>query len=129
MNPIRDLITELKLNQKADINFQGSEVHLEMREDGDKIHFLTSVYDGGNYIPPSVRSGIKQKVPFEDTSFSSYLTIDEEHFQIHLHHDEPSRTSTGRLFNQIDRFCFLAEEWRDFLDRNDRSDLVPVRAK
>lgn len=129
MNPIRDLIAELKVNQKADITFQGNEIHLELREDGEMIHFLTSVYEGSNYIPPSVRNGIKQKVPFQDRFFSAYLTIDEEHFRIHLHHDEPARTNTGKLFSQIDQFCFLAEEWRDYLDRNDKSDLIPVRVK
>lgn len=129
MNPIRDLIAELRQKQRADITFQGNEIHLELMEDGEKIHFLTSVYEGGNYIPPSVRNGIKQKVPFQDSSFKAYLTIDEEHFQIHLHHDEPARTNTSTLFSQIDHFSFLAEEWRDYLDRNDKNDLIPVRVK
>lgn len=128
MNPIRDLIAELKLKQRADITFQGKSIHLEMIEDGEKIHFLASVYEGGDYIPPSVRNGIKQRVPFQDRSFPAYLTIDEERFEIHLHHDEPGRVSTGALFSQIDRFSFLAEEWREFLDQNGRGDLIHVRS-
>lgn len=129
MISIRDLIEELKLKQRIRITFKGNEIFLEMKEDGDRIHFLTSVFEGENYIPPSVRNAIKQKVPFMDNFFKAYLTIDEAQFKVLLHHDEPSQTASTDLFSQIDRFSFLAEEWRDFLDRNGKGDLVPVRVK
>lgn len=129
MNPIRDLMQELRVKQSARITFKGNEIFLEMKEDGDKIHFQAAVFEGDNYIPPSVRNGIKQKVPFMDNFFKAYLTIDEEQFKVLLHHDEPSRTTSSNLFTQIDRFSFLAEEWREFLDHNGKRDLIPVRVK
>lgn len=128
MQAIQTLLNSLMLNKKTNLEFNGFNLSFELVEQDEEIHFSTSVYDGDNYVPPSVRSAIGEKVPFKDNSFSSFLTIDENQFKVVLHHLEPAKNiQPSTFYYQLDHFCFLAEEWRDYLDRNDKRDLIYVR--
>lgn len=117
------------------VDFDGSEVFIRFMDHSSKLSLITVVYNGGNYIPSSVRnclshkSPIFQQLPNYRPGIKTFLTVDEQHFQIRLNYlAAPGETLTYREFKELlEDFGIIAENWRLYLDENDKNDLVYVR--
>ena len=124
------LFDQLVYNAIAEIDVGGSTVTVQVLDHASKLALSTPVYHGGNYIPPSVRTCISEKAPFDQGRIPTKIDLDEDNFQVILNYSGFS----GKLKNQIfidllQEFCWLAEEWRYYLDEHDKKDrmYIPVR--
>lgn len=106
------------------------DISITVVEDGEKLLFSTTVYSGDNYVPPSVRACLTCKPPFRVPFSHTHLNLNEEEFRIQLSASyRTEHLSPDALQDLIDDFAWMAEEWRYYLDENDRNDLIYVRRK
>jgi hypothetical protein len=122
------LFHELATQESAVITLSNLPITVRVLDKGEKLALATSVYEGGNYIPQSVRRCLTKKVPFRPVSIETFLNVDENRFQISLNYLGQLEHFDDRGFRSlIQEFSDLAEEWRLFLDEHDKNDLVHVR--
>lgn len=127
---LRKLIHELVKANTASISLGGSNIQVNVFDNDSKISLSTSVYFGGNFIPKSVRNCVSQKAPFDNLNLKTYLTVDENNFQIILNFLGGLSHLNKRMFiDLLEEFSVLADEWRLFLDEHDKNDLIHVRTK
>jgi arginyl-tRNA--protein-N-Asp/Glu arginylyltransferase len=127
---LKRLFDHLNQNEVAKLQIGESVIDLYLLDSNSKISLQTQVYNGGNYIPKSVRKCITQKAPFDQGWMKPTLTIDEDRFQIFLNYTEFTHELNGEKFvDLLEEFSWQADEWREYLDEHDKHDLVHVRVK
>lgn len=126
---IKKLFNELKSNEFAHLTLEGFDI--TVKAFNDKLFLYTPVYFGGNYIPKSVRKSVEHKAPFAHSSpITTYLTVDEDQFQINLNYSgEVYQLNSYNFKLLLEEFSLLAQEWRLHLDENDKNDLVHIMVK
>lgn len=130
-NDLNNLLRHLLQKEDAEIFFHGSLLSLKLNDlEGKDFVISTPVYSGGNYIPNSVRVGLKEHPEFARHKLSTKFDVDEEHFLITLLHKERfDGISKDHLVTTIEEFAFLADEWRSFFDEQDKNDLVHIKIR
>jgi hypothetical protein len=129
-NDLKKLFQELAHHETAEISIGGVNMKIHVFDHASKIHLTSPVYFGGNYIPKSVRQCITQKAPFDELLIKTYLTIEEGAFQVFLHYIGGVEALTRHQFKELlEHFSFLSDEWRLFLDKHDKNDLIHIRQK
>lgn len=128
---LKRIFQRLLSHDVAHIDIGGTDVSVRVFDKASKLSLSTPVYLGGNYIPKSVRTSISRKAPFgTEDNVKTYLTVDESNYRVFLNYlgtfDQLSHDSFKSL---LEDFTFLADEWRLYLDENDRNDLIHVRVK
>lgn len=124
------LLDEIKSKEAAVISVSGVPVSVQIFDKKSKLALSASVYEGGNFIPHSVRRCIAQKKVLPFASIKTFLRVNEEDFNISLHYIGPAELMNGgHLKEVVEEFTVLADEWRLYLDEHDRHDLVHVRVK
>lgn len=127
---INRLLRELSSTEQAQIHLNGFAVTVNMIDHGSKLLLTTPVYFGGNYIPNSVRSSLRKKAPFDRLGIQTFLEIDEENFSISLHYNgNAAPNGYSGIVELLEDFSWLAERWRDYLDEQDKNDLIYIPAK
>lgn len=127
---INRLLRELSSTEQAQIHLNGFAVTVNMKDHGSKLLLTTPVYFGGNYIPKSVRTSLKKKAPFDRLGLQTSLEIDEESFSINLSYNgHPAPSGYNGIVDLLEDFSWLAERWRDYLDEQDKNDLVYIPVK
>ena len=58
---LKKIFEQLSDGNVASIRLGGSDVFIKIFQDSLRISLATSVYEGGNYIPSSVRSSLLKK--------------------------------------------------------------------
>jgi len=127
---IKRILDQLGEKAAIKIAIDGSDIDIHVLEGATKLFLTTPVYSGGNYIPSSVRRCVSHKTPFpvSNSSLQTFLTIDEQHFQINLNYlGRAQPLAPIQLKEILEEFGWLAEKWRDYLDENDKNDLVYIR--
>jgi hypothetical protein len=124
---LQKLYQQLLQDTVARIPVNGTDVTVRILE-GSKLSLSTEVYFGGNFIPPSVRASLTKKLPATEGHIKTFFTIDEPNFRIYLNYLGHIQTLKNQAFDHlIEEFGWLAQEWRHFLDENDKHDLIHVR--
>jgi hypothetical protein len=124
------LLHEVKAKESTVVTIGGIPVSIQMLDKYSKLALSASVYEGGNYIPQSVRKCLTQKKMFPFATIKTFLRINEVDFNISLHYIGPADLENGyQLKDVIEEFTILADEWRLYLDEHDRHDLIHVRTK
>ncbi len=124
---ISKLLSDLASNERSQVCLNGCVVSVNVEDQGKTLLLTTPVYYGGNYIPKSVRSSLKQKAPFDQLRISTSLEIDEDNFSVSLkYRGEMAPVGYNGIVDLLEDFSWLAEKWRDYLDEKDRNDLVYV---
>jgi hypothetical protein len=118
----------------AQITVGGFELTIRVYDNARKFSLATDVYSGGNYIPKSVRDCMKKhpnlarenpRIPIK-----TYVVLDEQNFRIYLNYLGSFEGMSSDEFRIVlDDFSWQAEQWRLFLDENDKKDLIYVRVK
>lgn len=127
---LKKLFNELYQGHTAHLNIDGSEITVRVFENASKLFLTSPVYNGGNFIPTSVRRCVSQRSPFQDAQIKTNLVIDEGNFKIDLNYLGQLENLTNQSFKDIvEEFSWLVGEWRLFLDEHDKNDLVHVRVK
>src|SRR5436189_41139 len=107
------------------IAFDGFDIVIRSVDDASKLSLMTRVYYGGNYIPQSVRRCLSRKSPFPHSTIKTFLTVDEQNFQIHLQYLGQAILFYNNQFKDLlEEFGGLANKWRAYLDEHDSNDLV-----
>lgn len=99
---------------------------------GSKLHLSTLVYRGDKYIPPSVREAVHFHLETPYSQIHTWLSVDEELFQITLHHiGNFSNIGVDELQEITSEFEDAAFKWREIFEEKDRQDLVhiPIQSK
>jgi len=127
---LQKIFQELMSNNQVQIFMDGCDVSVQVFDNSCKLSITTPVYFGGNYIPKSVRTGISKSPPFEkNQSIKTTVSVEEESFRVFLNYLGSTENFNNNKFNQLlDDFCYLAEEWRIYLEEHDRNDRVYVHA-
>lgn len=127
---LRRLLKELTDRETAELTLSFSPIKIRVFDHGSKLALATSVYEGGNYIPKSVRQGISGTPPFRPSAIRTFLKVDEDHYQIHLNYLGPlSHLNDMQLQEILEEFNDRADEWRLFLDEHDKNDLIYIHVK
>lgn len=109
------------------IHLGGSDIDVYLVDHNDKMKLIASVYEGGNYIPHSVRKCIQEKISFEAQWMQTRLIIEEDKFQVFLIYVGQGDAFNPRNFkNLLEEFSWQADEWRLYLEEHDNNDLVPI---
>lgn len=125
---LKKLFQQLDHDNVAHISLGGSDVLIRVFDDASKISLLTTVYDGGNFIPKSVRTGISHKSLFTQASIKTSLAIDENQYQVNLHYlGHLEHFNNKNFVHLLEEFTWLAHAWRAYLDEHDKNDLIRVR--
>lgn len=126
---VQKILNQLAIGDSLKVAFDGLDIMVRFIDDSSKVSLSTLVYEGGNYIPASVRRCLSQSLIFHP-SIRTYFTIDEQQFQIKLNYLGHAETLTHDHFKDLlEEFGLIAEKWRLHLDEHDRGDLVYVRVK
>jgi|688.fasta_scaffold03877_8 hypothetical protein len=127
---IKAVFHQLAQGDIAQIELGGSNITIRVLDRDSTFSLTTPVYFGGNFIPKSVRHCLSQKAPFAKEGLKTQLSIDENNFKIFLNYLGSLDHLNGEKFkNLLEEFCWLADEWRFYLDEHDKNDLVHVRQK
>lgn len=127
---VQQILNQLAGGDSIRVPVDGSEITVRVVDESSKFYLTTLVYEGGNYIPPSVRRCLSRKSPFFHPSILTFLTVDEQNFQIRLNYLGQAQTLTQDHFKEVlEEFGTIAEQWRIYLDDHDKNDLVYVRVK
>lgn len=107
----------------------GHEVFLRFVDGASKLSMSSLVYEGGNYIPKSVRNCLT-KSPFAKSPILTFFSIDEEKYQVRLHYLGQSQFFSQHEFKEVlEDFENTAHRWRDYLDDHGKRDLIYVNVK
>ncbi len=126
---LKKVFQQLLQEDVANINVGGSNITIRIFDKATQFSLSTEIYFGGNFIPKSVRNSTATKQsPFVRSNIKAFLTIDENAFKIYLGY-------MGRLDNMnneafrllLEDFSWLADQWRIYLDKHDKNDLIHVR--
>jgi len=124
----RKLVHQLIKDEAAQIQLGGSDLTVHVLDNATKIFLSTPVYLGDNFIPKSVRASLSKKPSFEHEHVAGYLSVNEEHSSVALNYLGRLDHLKKRMFiDLLEDFSSLAEEWRLYLDENDKHDLIHVR--
>jgi hypothetical protein len=127
---IQQILNQLTSRESVKVSFNDSEIIARLIEDASKLSLTTLVYDGGNYIPASVRYCLSSQSPFSYPSISTFLTIDEQKFQVKLNYLGQAQPLNPLDFKELlENFNVMAEKWRLYLDTHGKNDLIYVKAK
>lgn len=126
----KNLLNQLSKSNVAEVKLDGCSLTVHIFDQASKFSLATTVYYGGNFIPKSVRNCLISTPPFTKNHLKSYLTVDEPNFQINLNYLGGVAHINKRMFiDLLEEFCWLANEWRNYLDEHDKTDLIHVRTK
>lgn len=127
---LHKILSQLAGGDAIRIPFEGSDMLLRFVDDASKLSLITSVYEGGNYIPSSVRRCLSHRPAFSHNSMRTFLRLDEQNFRVDLHYLGHAESLDQRHFRElIENFSLLAQQWRLYLDEHDKNDLIHVRVK
>lgn len=127
---IQQILTQLAGGDSIKVPFDGSTIMIRVLDGASKLSLTALVYEGGNYIPASVRRCLSHKSPFFHPSILTFLTLDEQRFQVSLNYLGHVESLTHHDFKEIlEEFGIIAEKWRHYLDDHDRNDLIYVKVK
>lgn len=127
---VQQILSQLANGSSIKLPFDGSDITIRVIDDASKLSLTAFVYEGKNYIPGSVRRCLSRKSPFFHPSILTFLTIDEQRFQIRLNYLGQAQALDCRNFKELlEDFGFMAEKWRLYLDEHDKNDLIHVRVK
>lgn len=134
VNEYRKIFQQLMQDSVAQITVGGINITIRIYDNARKFSLVTEVYFGGNFIPKSVRDCISKQPKFSKESpkdlIKTYPTMDEKNFRIYLNYLGLLEGMNNESFRVVlEEFSWLAEEWRLFLDENDKHDLIYVRVK
>lgn len=125
---LKKLFHQLIHGADGHITLGGSDITVHMFEQASKFALSTSVYEGGNFIPKSVRTSLSHKGPF--SPLRTTFNVDENNFLISLNYLGHTDSLTDNSFIELlEEFGDLADQWRTYLDEHGKNDLIHVRVK
>lgn len=127
---IQQILSQLAGGDSIKVPFDGSDIMIRIIDNASKLSLTTLIFDGENYIPNSVRLCLSRKSPFFHPTILTFLTIDEQSFQVKLNYLGQAQALNHHNFKELlEEFGLMAEKWRLYLDEHGKDDLIYVRVK
>lgn len=127
---IQQILSQLAGGDSIKVPVDGSDIMIRIIDDASKLSLTTLIFDGGNFIPNSVRLCLSRKSPFFHPSILTFLTVDEQQFQVKLNYLGQTQALNHRNFKELlEEFGIMAEKWRLYLDEHGKDDLIYVKVK
>lgn len=128
---LKKLIDSLVDHDLAAISIDGNEIFVHLIQDGSKLSLAAQLWQGSNYIPASIRSGVQATLsPLNGGPFAPTLIINEQLFQIYLYYVEPiEELSHHQLAAILQEFSLVTSYWRHYLDDQDKRDRIFIRIR
>lgn len=128
---LEKIFHDLVTLDKTQVFLSENDVTISSFDHASKLILTTPIYFGGNYIPQSVRHGITKTPPFERCqTIKTFFTVDEGNFRIFLNFRGTTDDMNNKKFiHLLEDFCYLADEWRIYLDEHDKNDLIYIKAR
>lgn len=124
---IQKLYQQLLQDDVVHVNVGRSDITVRAFDHASKLSLSTPVYEGGNFIPKSVRASLSKSVPFARENLKTYLSVDEPSYQVALNYLGRLENFHNDSFRELlEEFGGLADDWRLYLDEHDKNDLVHV---
>ncbi len=112
----QEVIKNLINGNVIHLTFNSSDISMKYVEDASKLSLSTAVYTGENYIPVSVRHSLSEKFQVSRPTIKTYLTINEQAFQINLNYLGETEFLDHHKFKElIEEFGIIAEKWQYYL--------------
>lgn len=129
-NELKKIFLQLLKDDVVQIDVNGFNITVRVFDGASKLLLSAPVYFGGNFIPKSVRTSLSHKASFAEDHIKTFLTIDEDNFQVHIKYlGKLNKVNNEAFALLLEDFSWLAGEWHFFLDERDKNDLVHVRVK
>lgn len=125
-NEIDQIIENLIKHQHIEMKIDGEIVVFRFSEGFKKIEISSSVFNGDNYIPKSIRRGINAPSVFPYSFIKTYFTVDERKFQVILNFTRILDNGFSDFESWLKEFLWLAKEWRHIIEDHGREDLLFV---
>ncbi len=115
----------------ARIGDESQALFLQPVDFGTKLHLTAQVYHGDKFIPPGVREAVHFHLETPYTKIHTWLSVDEELYEITLHHIGNFTSDVDELQEVSSEFEDAAFKWREIFEERDRQDLVhiPIKSK
>lgn len=127
---VQQILNQLAEGELIKIPFDGSDIMIRFIDESSKLLLTALVFEGGDYIPKSVRLSLSSKSPFFKSTMLTFLTVDEQYFQVKLNYLGQAHSLTSHNFKElVQEFGLMAGKWRLYLDEHGKSDLIHVRTK
>lgn len=124
---LQTIIDGLKEGKNTTIRLLGNLIEVKSCANSSKLWLSTVIYDGGNYIPSSVRNTLQSPSPVPRSPIPTFVTVDESKFQLVLNYLGLLPEDGPQQFKDLlEQFAWDAEEWRYYLDDFDKRDLIRV---
>lgn len=125
---IAQVYEELQTAQRGKLTLGLFDIQWARSPDRRMVYLATPIFDGGNYVPQSVRRAVGQAgLHAQGGGVGVALAIDEARFQVVLHYrTEEGVTNPDALGHIMDEFLALADEWHRLLDEYGEQDLIYV---
>ena len=122
------LLHQLVKDETAQIKLGDSNITVNVFENGTKIFLSSPVYCGDNFLPGSIREGLNKRPDLQQEHIKTYFSIEEEAYQVRLSYIGCLDHLNKRMFiDLLEEFSWLSDEWRIFLEGQDKKDLIYVR--
>lgn len=129
-NNFHKLYNRLFSDQHVGIHLGGSDIDVHLFDKPERLSLTASVYEGGNYIPQSVRKSVQGRTPFEGQWIPTKLVIEENEFRVILTYNGSRVGFNPQNFKDLlEEFSWQADEWRLYLEERDKHDLVHVYSR
>lgn len=127
---LRHLVEHLIHGELSTIFVFGNPINVSLTDHETMVSLSAPVYEGGNYIPGSVRECLKVRAPFQSNLLKTFFKVDEDRFHISLNYSGTLDSLDQEGFKELlEEFGHLTEEWRLYLDDHDKRDLIYVPVK
>lgn len=130
ISDLKKIFQQLLKEDVANITVGSSDITIRIFDKATLFSLSTEIYFGGNFIPKSVRACATKQAPFARSDIKTFLTLDEAAFRIYLNYmGRLDNMSHEAVRNLLEDFSWLADEWRLYLDKHDKNDLIHIRVK
>lgn len=127
---VQQILEQIVSGEIITIPFEGIDIHVRTIDDSSKLSLTALVYDGGGYIPSSVRACLANKVPFFKSDILTFLTVDEAYFQVNINYlGRVHLNDSIEIRDLLESFGIITEKWRYYLEEHGKKDLVYVNAR
>lgn len=125
---IQQAYDRLRTEQRSQVSVGAFDVSVARSADRSEFYLVTPVFNGGGYVPGSVRGAVGQVgLLATNQGIQALLVIDEETCEVRLRYQVTRVPRNGREFVALfEEFLAVAEEWRRLLDEHGQQDLVWV---
>ena len=128
---VKKIFNELLSKEEGLFFLREYGITIQAFDNSTKFSLSIPIYVGENYIPQSVRAGVKKILSFQKNQIlKTTMTIDEESYCVFLRYVGSTENFNSSQFVYIvEEFNSLADKWRIYLDDRDKNDLVYIHAK